>query len=209
MTREAAATVRLPGFADAVLDAQATFRAVLAAMAHPGRIEEIAAAPEAPAPLSPAAGAVLLALADLDAPVWLDDTLAADEVAAWLRFHTGATIISEPRDASFAAVGALDRVDGFETFSVGTAEYPDRSTTVIAEVEDLEGGTPLTLSGPGIDEARRFAPESLGAGFVAAWRANRALFPLGVDLVLTCGNRVAALPRSVMIEEEASRCTSP
>lgn len=205
MTDHTAATadvVRLPGFADAVLDAQATFRAVLAAMAHPGRIGAIAAAPEAPAPLSAAAGAVLLALADLDAPVWLDDAAASDEVAAWLRFHTGAPVVETPDAAAFAVVGDPAGLAGFESFRPGTAEYPDRSTMVIAEVPGLTGGPSLILTGPGIDGTRRFAPQGLADGFVAAWRANRTLFPLGIDLVLTGGAELAALPRSVAIEEE-------
>ena len=37
--------------------------------------------------------------------------------------------------------------------------------------------------------------------FVAAWAANRARFPRGVDVVLCAGDRIAALPRSVTIEE--------
>lgn len=201
MPHQTVSPVRLPGFADAVLDGQATFRAVLAAMAHPGRIETVAVAPEAPASLSPAAGAFLLALADLDTPVWLDATLAADEVVAWLRFHTGAAVVDTPDAAAFAVLGSAAGHDGFAAFRPGTADYPDRSATVIAEVAAFEGGPPLSLTGPGIDGSTRFAPRGLAAGFVEAWRANRTLFPLGVDLVLTCGDRVAALPRAIAIEE--------
>ena len=38
-------------------------------------------------------------------------------------------------------------------------------------------------------------------GFVQEWAANHAMFPRGVDLILCAGNRLAALPRSVRIEE--------
>jgi alpha-D-ribose 1-methylphosphonate 5-triphosphate synthase subunit PhnH len=41
----------------------------------------------------------------------------------------------------------------------------------------------------------------LPGDFVARWAANHALFPRGVDLVLCAGERLAALPRSVAIEE--------
>ncbi|WP_255434812.1 phosphonate C-P lyase system protein PhnH [Paracoccus sp. MC1862] len=34
----------------------------------------------------------------------------------------------------------------------------------------------------------------------AAFRHNRALFPLGWDCILTCGDRLAAVPRSTRVE---------
>ncbi len=89
---------------------------------------------------------------------------------------------------SWPALAPLDR------FAIGTPAYPDRSATLIVEVAALapEGAR---LSGPGIrDQARLNLPE------VAAFRANRALFPQGVDLFLTCGTRLAALPRSTVVE---------
>ena len=33
-----------------------------------------------------------------------------------------------------------------------------------------------------------------------AFRANRALFPLGFDTLFTCGDRLAGLPRSTIVE---------
>ena len=53
----------------------------------------------------------------------------------------------------------------------------------------------------GVDVARRaFAPTPrLRAGFVAELRDNAELYPLGVDLVLTHGDRLLGLPRSTRI----------
>jgi len=50
-------------------------------------------------------------------------------------------------------------------------------------------------------ETRALAVTGLPAGFRAEWRANHARFPRGIDVILTCGNRLAGLPRSVVIEE--------
>jgi alpha-D-ribose 1-methylphosphonate 5-triphosphate synthase subunit PhnH len=86
---------------------------------------------------------------------------------------------------------------------LGGAEYPDRSTTIVAQAATLENGPPLVLSGPGIREAARLAPAPLPAGFVEQWEANRARFPLGADLILAAGTRIAALPRSTIIAKGA------
>ena len=57
-----------------------------------------------PLPLTPELAAIALALADPDAPVWLDGPLAgAPEVAAYLRFHTGDRIVSADPRIGFVA----------------------------------------------------------------------------------------------------------
>src|SRR5215469_16069832 len=122
------------GFADPVRASQATFRAVLDAMARPGTVQPIAAVPSAPPPLAAGAAAIALTLCDHDTPVWLDGDLRANpEVADWLRFHCGCPVIDDPGRAAFAfARGAM--VAAFEAFNLGTADYPDRSTTLVLQV---------------------------------------------------------------------------
>ena len=91
------------GFADPVFAAQATFRAVLDAMARPGSIQRIDTALTPPPPLARGAAAVALTLADHDTPVWLGADLAAHPgIAEWLRFHCGCEIVAEPALAAFA-----------------------------------------------------------------------------------------------------------
>ena len=76
---------------------------------------------------------------------------------------------------------------------IGTSEYPDRSATLIVESADLSA-TGATLTGPGI---KTMAGLSLPE--VEAFRFNRGLFPLGMDFIFTCGDRVAALPRTTEV----------
>jgi alpha-D-ribose 1-methylphosphonate 5-triphosphate synthase subunit PhnH len=193
-----------PGFADPVFDAQGVFRALIEALSRPGRIVPLQAALSPPSPLTPELAAVALALADSDAPLWLDQPLAGSpEVARFLRFHTGAGIVTDPGRASFALVadplGAPDR----SAFAQGTDTYPDRSTTVILAVEALEGGSPLVLSGPGIRDTITVSPRGLPASFAAQLTANRELFPRGIDWLLVANGAALGLPRSVRLEREA------
>ena len=101
-----AATAHLEGgFSDPAPQAATAFRAIMSAMARPGRIETITGATP-PAPLSPAAGAVLLTLCDADTPVHLAGDADCAAVRDWIRFHLGAPLTS-PEEAMFA-VGRWD-----------------------------------------------------------------------------------------------------
>src|SRR3546814_18697075 len=55
---------RSPGFVDPVLDSQSVFRTLLEAMSYPGRVVGTGAGLSVPAPVSPAAAAACLTLAD-------------------------------------------------------------------------------------------------------------------------------------------------
>lgn len=189
------------GFPDAVTHAQTVFRSVMDAMARPGSqgVIDVPVAP--PAPLGVAAGALLLTLSDHDTPIWLTPVLAKSALPGWIGFHTGASLTSTKSDAKFAFVEAGAPVPSLTQFALGTQEYPDRSTTLVVEIAALEGGQPLQLSGPGIRDIAMIAPKGLPETFLRQWADNRALFPRGVDLVLTCGPRFIALPRTTKIRE--------
>lgn len=59
------------GFSDPVFDSQRSFRAVLEATSHPGRIIDVGTPIGAPPPLHPATAAICLALVDFETPVWI------------------------------------------------------------------------------------------------------------------------------------------
>ena len=200
MTSHPGSTVEIAaGFPDPVLDSQAAFRAILDAMAHPGRIATVGMQLSPPAPLAPASLACVLSLCDHETPLWLDE--AAVGLAASVRFHCGAPVVDTPDRAAFAlCCGTLPVLAGF---AQGTAEYPEHSTTVICQVSALGEGVPMTLRGPGIDGSQRLSVAGLPDDFFPQWAANGALFPQGVDVILTQGQRLVALPRSVKIEPES------
>ena len=177
------------GFADPPVEAARAFRAALDAMARPGTVRRIGGA-RPPGPLSPAAGALALALCDADAPVWLAPSLDVEAVRAWLRFHTGAVLVAK-REAAFA-FGRWDELVPLGDFATGEPDYPDRSATLVVEVARL--GRDHRLTGPGIE-----GEAWLGVPDPAARRAAMR-FPLGLDLFLTCGAELAALPRTTRVE---------
>ena len=191
------------GFATPVLSAQTTFRAVLNALARPGSVHPMTVAVSAPPPLAAGAAAIALTLCDHDTPIWLDAGLrSAASVIAWLRFHCGSTIVDDPRAAAFALASAPSELPPFDRFNPGMPDYPDRSTTIVLQVESLRSGPALILTGPGVRDRQSLRASPLPHDIGERLIANRRLFPRGVDLILATANEVAALPRSVRVAGE-------
>jgi alpha-D-ribose 1-methylphosphonate 5-triphosphate synthase subunit PhnH len=178
------------GFTDAPRDAAHAFRAAMSPWrGRAGSSGSSGARP--PAPLSVAAGTLILTLCDPETPVHLAGAHDTGEVRGWIAFHTGAPVVGRAQ-AAFA-VGTWEALLPLDGYRIGEAEYPDRSATLIVEMAALaaEGAT---LTGPGIrDTARLSLPET------EAFRRNARLFPLGLDFFLTAGDRVAALPRTTRV----------
>lgn len=175
------------------LTQQWVFRRLLEAFSYPGRVASVARPDHAPA--------LPLILATLvDAQVTLADPqglIAADD---WRRL--GAR--REAPEAAHFIVASGDLAPAFAP-AVGTLESPELGATVVLRVDSLGEGSPLALSGPGIDGATRLAV----GGLDPAWLARRAVwnagFPMGVDVVLVDGTRLAVLPRTTRIEFEGAQ----
>ena len=95
------------------------------------------------------------------------------------------------------ALPALDR------FSFGSNEYPDRSTTLILQVESLtrRAGLRVARSGHrrhGDAAGRRSQPPDLFARLAI----NAALFPRGIDVVLVADDAIVAIPRTTRLVAE-------
>ena len=195
-------TVESVGFADAVSASQSTFRNVMEAFSRPGRQVMLKNAPACPEVLPVGMAAVVLTLADYETPVWLDAELADNaEAREFIAFHTNAPITKDANSASFAFIRDPSMLPGFEQFAQGTLEFPDRSTTLVIEVESLSGGPAIHLAGPGIQVTQEIAPKTLPLDFKSRLKSNRELFPCGVDVILSAGDRIMGLPRSVRVVE--------
>src|SRR5262245_33344985 len=191
------------GFGDPVRQSQAVFRLAMRAMSAPGSIVAIGTPLRPPQPLFAPTAALLLTLCDFETPVWCDRPLAENpDVADFLRFHTGARLVLSPAEAAFAVVADSRGLPALGDFAQGTRDYPDRSTTVLVQVESLEASG-WCLEGPGIRQHARLFATPLPAAFVDELGANRSRFPCGVDFFLGTGGGIGALPRRGRVGEAA------
>jgi alpha-D-ribose 1-methylphosphonate 5-triphosphate synthase subunit PhnH len=189
-----------PAFVDPVRESQLAFRRVMDAVARPGTRADFGSAVEAPAGLGVAAATVALTLFDFETPVWLDPALRGGEAETWVRFHCGCPLVTDPAAAAFAVVTDVAAAPALSAFNLGDARYPDRSTTVILQVEGVDGGAPVTLTGPGIKDQVVVAPKGLPEGFWGQMQDNNAKYQFGVDVLLVAGPALIAVPRSAQIQ---------
>ncbi len=188
------------GFADKVLAAQSTFRSVMDAMARPGSVQRIVASSGAPSSFMRGTAAIALTLFDHDTPIWLDPAMSeTSDVTKWLKFHTGAPVIADSSICSFAVIGDGRALPALDRFAFGSSEYPDRSTTLVVQVESLAEGPGFELQGPGIDGTAALRAKVEPADLFERLAVNAALFPRGIDVVLVADDSIVAIPRTTRI----------
>ncbi len=191
------------GFSNEAFGSQAVFRAVLQALSHPGR--RVAVAHDAPTPTAghAASAAALLALLDSDCTLWLSPRLAASDAAAWLRFHTGCTLVSNAGDARFVWVGEGDALPPLSSLGQGTDIYPDQSATCVVDVARMDDAADNAgawrLTGPGIQHHATLKVAGLPDDFEQQWSANHGTFPRGVDVLLGTPTHIVGMPRTTRI----------
>ncbi|MBV9462551.1 MAG: phosphonate C-P lyase system protein PhnH [Bradyrhizobium sp.] len=188
------------GFADKVLSAQSTFRSVMDAMARPGTVQQVISSVGTPGPMMRGAAAIALTLFDHDTPIWLDARMSeTSEVAKWLKFHSGAPVLEDPSVCHFALIGNGGALPDLSRFSFGTNEYPDRSTTLILQVDSLKHGSAFELRGPGIDGSMILRAMIEPVDLFKRLAINETLFPRGIDVVLVSGDTIVAIPRTTRV----------
>jgi alpha-D-ribose 1-methylphosphonate 5-triphosphate synthase subunit PhnH len=188
----------LPGFDEPVAAAQIVFRALMDALSRPGRVVSLPALMHAPRELEPAAAAIGLGILDGDTALWMPGDCAA--AAAWLRFHTGCRIVRSVADADFILLPRGCETPDLSQLRLGSDEAPHGSATLIVAVARLESGRGARLTGPGIDGEARLSIAGAPDGLLARRDEMVSAFPRGFELVLCCGDMIAALPRTTRVE---------
>lgn len=201
MTIQTVPASPMVGFDDSVHGSQRVFRALLDAMSHPGKMITINDIDAAPAPLNTATAAICLSLVDFETPLWADaDIASSGEAMNYLRFHCSCPVTQDPKEARTGLFADVAALTSFDRFSPGTDERPDLSTTLIVQVDSLSNDAGVTLSGPGIKGTRTLSVGGASGAFWDAVRANNQMFPCGIDLIMTAGDKVVCLPRTTKVE---------
>ena len=190
----------LPGFDDPVMCSQRIFRILLDGMSSPGKVINSDIMLQAPTPLLATSAGICLTVLDRETPLWLDAKADQLRVREYLRFHCGCTLTARARDAQFALIADAQSVPPLEQFELGTDEEPERSATLIIQVEALSSEGELKLTGPGIEAARRLHIAPFPPSFLQQVVLNQSLFPRGLDFVFASSSHIAAIPRSTKIE---------
>jgi alpha-D-ribose 1-methylphosphonate 5-triphosphate synthase subunit PhnH len=207
------------GFADESRGSQAVFRHVLQALSHPGQPVLVGGDAEWPvvpgAACHPASAAVLLALLDAETTLWLSPALVGSAAETWLRFHTGCTVVAEPNQAHFVWAASLAELPDLSRLHVGTDVSPETAATCVVDVPDLcahANGAQWALGGPGIRTQAHLALPGVADAevkrFDALRRTSHALFPRGVDVLLTTATHVLGLPRTTRLTRCAASATA-
>jgi alpha-D-ribose 1-methylphosphonate 5-triphosphate synthase subunit PhnH len=180
------------------LENQRIFRAILLTMSRPGSVTVLGNWPRPPKGLHPAAAAVCLALVDMDTPLWIGPGGPLD-IQTYLRFHCGCTVSRRPESAAFGLVLDGQELPDLGRFQPGTLEYPDRSATLIIQVQALNVGRGIPLSGPGIKGETRLHVDGLNPDFWRSLQRNGRRFPLGFDVILATQTEIVSLPRTIQV----------
>ena len=197
------------GFSNPTLCSQAVFRQSLVALSLPGQPQALDLRLSNPAMQVPqnahaAAAALLLALLDQDCKVWLSGGFASSDAAAWLRFHTGCTLVTDPGQADFVWVAQANELPAFENLAQGNAQYPEQSATCVVQVTGFDtapASDAWTLSGPGVNGTTHLKLVGLSENFVPLRRNSQVHAPCGIDFFFTHNDTLLGLPRSTQVKD--------
>ena len=188
-------------FADPVFESQAAFRAVLNAVASPGKVF--------------VGGEVYRPRRRYARPprrrCWRWRILRRRCLSRWIFLSErrppsicastpARPIAATPDKAAFALELATDAALDLARFAEGDPEYPDRSTTLVLQV-GFRRRAALAPSWPRHQGRNASSRSRRRRKTLSSMQANGQKFPLGVDLILVAGALLVAAPRSTQISE--------
>ncbi len=187
-----------------VFDAQTHFRTIMDAFSHPGtlhNLKEVNCCPPEGLATSTAFVALALMNTDVTCAVFIPQK---EDIIAYLTTNTNVRIESSAK-ANFIIVSGDSTGQEIEHSFEGDPAYPETSAFVLLQIARLanvpfEGGTELTLSGPGIKNAQALFIAGIKNEVIAAIQEKNSEYPLGIDVILCAEDgSISAIPRSIQI----------
>ncbi|OSN10733.1 carbon-phosphorus lyase subunit PhnH [Lonsdalea iberica] len=194
------------GFANPVFGTQACFRKIVKAMSEPGVTVTVPGI-EGLDNISSSTIAVLLTLTSPKTPLFIDRNISNPLLLRTLCLHTNVPITSNAAEAYFVLLnGKTNTFDSrpiqhdLMCFPCGNEVEPEKSATIILEVDGLNNGRLLKLSGPGVNNVKIISPHLPSA--IRRYLCERPHpFPMGLDFLFTSGKKLLAIPRTTRVEE--------
>ena len=170
-----------------------TFRVLLQAMSHPGRVYPL---PDFPQDWPTAVGFLGSVMDNEVGFAVIGDLELEKSIGA----YTGSRRVA-PEDADYLVIGNGFGSEKLTQVKRGSLEYPDTGATILYLVEEVrEGNGDIVLSGPGVDGTASLQIKGLPIAELHRLRQVNSEFPLGVDAVfLDEHKRIACIPRSSRI----------
>ena len=182
------------GFDDSSTGSQRTFRAIFAAMVHPGQIVTIHENPDAPDVFNSASAATCLTLLDYETPVWTDVDWISPAIS-WLQFDCESSVVTEPCMANFAIVTKPASMPDLDCFRVDRYEYHEKATTMIIQVDDILPRADNKYSNIFFEKTAQLELKGVPDKFWDRWQYLSGLYPLDIDIFFTCDDVLIALPK--------------
>ena len=186
---------------DTVFDAQQHFRILLDSMSRPGKINKLPAIDILqPDGFQQPAALTGFALLNNDVTFYIAGNNSND-IAEYLLINTGARR-AEIAEADYIFIPRYYYEDELHEARIGTAIYPENSSTIIAESELIsehahDGSIELVLKGPGVDWEAKIYVSGISEELLEFLKTKNDEYPLGIDMIITDKmNNVMCLPRS-------------
>ena len=189
------------GYETHSIEASHDFRVLMNAMSRPGTLQKVTAGTDSVNGLNAGSIVAALTLCDHETTVFVEESDAGAEIREFLSFRCGCLLTEELEQADFAFFGTVPGTDVLERLKIGNSQYPDRSATLIAQVDTMSEGDGLLLEGPGIFNLHALSIPAISSELVEWWTTNNDRFPLGIDMILTTNDAIVGLPRTVKIKE--------
>ena len=176
---------------------QQVYRRLVNASSRPGHPENIAEEVKNYSDFSDAALLTAMTLFDNEISFFSQDKTMRKE----LKVLTGGIPNKDYTTADFIVSKETDLKEAFFTEAMnGILISPEKSATLIIDIDSIGEGTEYRLRGPGIKEATNMKL-SLGSRWMELRNEICKEFPLGIDLILTDKqNNLVIIPRTTKAE---------